>query len=295
MITADDFMDALRDEGVPFIQSVNWKNRKIDGAFHPVGIMNHHTGKFSSIKSMVKTLALGHSTLPGPLCIGAPAPDGKLYLIAWGKTNHAGIGSSKVLKDVIAGKPFNGTGPDDTNGNPYFYGLEYMHPGDSSHYAEPMLEVGFRTNMALLRLNGWNSNHSIHHKEWTKRKIDMSWPGNLRQEIINRQIQQLKGVPVTSDNNFTQTDRDALNRLKVLIEWGFAPNFDKTPQPATFSEAGELTHTIRKIYGLVEDLKNQRTFNIDANAVALALATNTTFVDTLADVVVNELHRRLEQ
>lgn len=103
-LTADALARALRDEGVVLSESGNWRihNRNSRGAWGPVhGVMLHHTAGTDSLRLCRE----GTADLPGPLCIGLITKDGTVHLVGYGRTNHAGSGSTAVLEAVRAERP----------------------------------------------------------------------------------------------------------------------------------------------------------------------------------------------
>lgn len=146
------------------------------------GQLNHHTGPFSSVAGMVSLIWRGRAGLPGPLATGTVAPDGTVYLTGWGRSNHAGSGSAVVHQHVVNEDYDAATeltpGADSVDGNSHYYGWEVMHPGDGSPYPDTQIQALVKINAAVCRAHGWNEHSCIHHKEWTRRKIDMSWHGS---------------------------------------------------------------------------------------------------------------------
>ncbi|MFF9403829.1 N-acetylmuramoyl-L-alanine amidase [Streptomyces sp. NPDC014744] len=116
----------------------NWRthNRNSKRPWGPVnGSIVHHT----VTKGTASTVAIvrdGYSSLPGPLCHGMIAKDGRVHMVGWGRANHAGGGDPGVLDQVIAES--YGSGPtaptkgnaNGTDGNARFYGWECENLGD---------------------------------------------------------------------------------------------------------------------------------------------------------------------
>ncbi|GGS86916.1 peptidoglycan-binding protein [Streptomyces chromofuscus] len=174
-LTADAFVRALRGEGVRFVEHGTWKthNRNHKGPWGPVhGVMLHHTAGINSL-----TLCRdGTAALPGPLCVGLIAKDGTVHLVGYGRTNHAGSGSTAVLDAVVAERTPPSPGPDAVDGNARFYGFEIENLGDGRDpYPADQLAAAERVSAALCRAHGWSAGSVIGHKEWTRRKIDPSF------------------------------------------------------------------------------------------------------------------------
>lgn len=103
-LSAASFISALRAEGLTVVEVGNWRthNRNSKGSWGPMnGVMVHHTVT-KGTPSTVQLCKDGHSTLPGPLCHGVIGKDGRVYLVGYGRANHAGGGDLDVLNAVIA-------------------------------------------------------------------------------------------------------------------------------------------------------------------------------------------------
>jgi hypothetical protein len=133
------------------------------------------------------------ASVPGPLCHLAPAmipgtSDARVWLVGWGNVNHGGMGNSRTLNAVRAGK-YAGAAPgaDDIDTNPWYWGMEYMHPGTTPTWPDALLEVGHRSACAICEAQGWSTpawpGSNVEHRESTRRKIDRSWAGDLRKAI----------------------------------------------------------------------------------------------------------------
>ncbi|MGA5507587.1 peptidoglycan-binding protein [Streptomyces umbrinus] len=176
-LTADALARALRGEGVALSEHSNWRthNRNHKGPWGPVhGVMLHHTAGTDSLRLCRD----GTAALPGPLCVGLITKDGTLHLLGYGRTNHAGSGSTAVLDAVRAEKsPLPAPGPDAVDGNARFYGFEIENLGNGRDpYPAAQLAAVERLSAAVCRAHGWSAASVIAHKEWTRRKIDPSFP-----------------------------------------------------------------------------------------------------------------------
>ncbi|MGP4048316.1 peptidoglycan-binding protein [Streptomyces sp. 2A115] len=175
-LTADALARALRGEGVALSEHTNWRthNRNHKGPWGPVhGVMLHHTAGTDSLR----LCRAGTAALPGPLCTGLITKDGTLHLLGNGRTNHAGSGSAAVLEAVRAERPLPAPGPDAVDGNARFYGFEIENLGNGRDpYPAAQLATAERLSTAICRAHGWSAASVIAHKEWTRRKIDPSFP-----------------------------------------------------------------------------------------------------------------------
>lgn len=190
---------AIKDWGVEFrpypYSDAHWASATTAGGWAPIGIMHHHTAGSAALlepgwnpskAAMLRLLRIGHDELDGPLCHFAPMFAGKgkrvVYGIGWGNCNHAGEGRAEVARRVRNGSFSGGvTGADTVDGNPLFWGLEYMHPGTSAPWPDELLDSGHRVACAISEASGWSRKawpgSQAEHKEWSGRKIDRSWSG----------------------------------------------------------------------------------------------------------------------
>lgn len=182
-MTADQMVSVLRAEGVRVVEVRNWRthNRNRQGLWGPVhGVMIHHTVT-EGTEASVRLCYEGHSTLPGPLCLGVVAKDGTVYLVGHGRANHAGGGDPDVLAAVIT-ESYGQRPPSPTehqgsvgatDGNAHFYGLECVNLGDGADpWPDAQIEAVERASAAICRAHGWTQKSVIGHKEWSDWKVD---------------------------------------------------------------------------------------------------------------------------
>lgn len=186
---AVDVLALLELEGLEVIAASGWENRGRPG-FTPEGIMVHHTaGPKSGDAPCLSTCINGRPDLPGPLCHILLARSGKVHLIGANIANHAGKGAQQVLdavrKDESITKNAKDHGyADTTNGNQFFYGIEVENAGvGSDPYPPAQLESLSRLCAIICNAHSWSANRVIHHRQWTSRKIDMSWRGDLPSSV----------------------------------------------------------------------------------------------------------------
>lgn len=194
-LTPAQLLAAYKRWGVDVVQvtrgGVSWRDHHRPASTGGWGDMHgcllHHTGPFATVKGMLAMLWEGRSDLPGPLCNEATGPDGRVYLIGWGRANHAGLGAANVrdalLHDVAPPAP----GPDAIDGNAILYGNEVIHPG-SGPYPHEQIEAAVRVTAAKIEAHGWKAASAIQHKGWTRRKVDMSWHGDDAQADFRDEV-----------------------------------------------------------------------------------------------------------
>lgn len=157
--------------------------------FTPIGIMVHHdvdpnTAQPGTLTRMIAES--GSASTPAPLANIHLLTDGTPVVIASGKANHAGLGSGAVLARTQAGLAPEGDAgalglPNTIGGNGFYLGIEVEHPGDDSDYPQIGALVSLLAH--LCGSLGFSPNQVVHHREWTSRKIDMSYRGDLRGQV----------------------------------------------------------------------------------------------------------------
>ncbi|MET9623311.1 MULTISPECIES: peptidoglycan recognition family protein [unclassified Streptomyces] len=195
-LSASRFLAALRDEGLSVVEVGNWRthNRNHKGPWGPVhGVMIHHTVT-KGTASTVRICRDGHAALPGPLCHGVIAKDGRVHLVGYGRANHAGLGDDEVLRAVIAEHRLP---PDDeatTDGNRHFYGFECENLGDGKDpWPKVQLDAIAKASAALCRAHGWTHRSVIGHLEWQPGKVDPR--GFTMASMRDRISERLHGRP----------------------------------------------------------------------------------------------------
>ena len=191
-MSADQFIAALRREGVTVVEVDGWRtrNRNHKGPWGPVnGVMIHHTVTRGTART-VQICRDGHADLPGPLCHGVIAKDGRVHLVGYGRANHAGSGDDDVLQAVIAERALPADDELTADGNRHFWGFECENLGDGKDpWPEAQLLAIEKVAAAICRHHGWTERSVIGHLEWQPGKIDprgfgMDWMrGQVRERL----------------------------------------------------------------------------------------------------------------
>ncbi|MEU5772744.1 N-acetylmuramoyl-L-alanine amidase [Streptomyces venezuelae] len=235
--TAATFLKCLRDEGVTVIEVDGWRtrNRNHKGPWGPVhGVMIHHTVTRGTANT-VKIVRDGYSSLPGPLCHGMIAKDGRVHLVGYGRANHAGLGDPDVLRAVINEK----TPPTDNevtvDGNRHFYGFECENLGDGDDpWPDAQIEAIVRVTAALCRHHGWSARSALRHLDWQPGKVDPRGPGMNWGDILNRVTKRLGGNSTpTPKPPLPAPSKPAVDLSKLVAAAKSDPA--KTGTPATYS------------------------------------------------------------
>jgi hypothetical protein len=238
MSVTDDYravVDLIRGWG---FQVVEWSgcygrsNGSGWSAGVPVGHINHHyvcslNGDQGYINGLVGNLA------NGSVVNWFADVHGVAYLIGTGPMNHAGTGNSSVLNLTKSDQPppsFPAGSAGDIGGNSHYSGTECQHPGDSTPWPGPMLDVMVAINAAEALVWGWSAQRAINHAEWTNRKIDMSAGGGVNSdgwagdELRRRVSARMSGT--TTGDWFDMATKDEL--AAVVWEQINRPEFLET-------------------------------------------------------------------
>ncbi|MEU0213690.1 peptidoglycan recognition family protein [Streptomyces sp. NPDC006265] len=198
-LTATAFLNALRSEGITVVEVGSWRthNRNSKGAWGPVhGVLIHHTVT-KGTQNTVTICRTGYTALPGPLCHGVIGKDGVVYLVGYGRANHAGGGDPNVLQQLInesygtaPAKPTKGNA-DGVDGNARMYGFECENMGDGKDpWPAKQIEAIVRASAAICRAHGWSAKSTLAHAEWSRDKIDPK--GFTMPSIRDRVAERLK-------------------------------------------------------------------------------------------------------
>ncbi|MEU4154709.1 peptidoglycan recognition family protein [Streptomyces antimycoticus] len=186
-MTSAQVVAQLKEWGLHYVEIPGWAthNRNSKGAWGGVnGFIWHHTGV--DVKDgrayAGSTLYNGLSDLPGPLCHFSIGTDGTVYLVGWGRANHAGGGDPAVLQHVINEdytgqlKPTRGNS-NGVDGNAHFYGVEIQYSG-SHKMTDAQYKAALKLSAAILDFHGWSEKSVIAHGEWSSDKWDPGYAPN---------------------------------------------------------------------------------------------------------------------
>lgn len=277
-MSAQQFIDCLRHEGLTVVEIGDWRNhnRNSKGAWGPMyGVMIHHTVT-SGTANTVKLCYDGHPDLPGPLCHGVIGKDGKVYLVGYGRANHAGLGDDDVLTAVMNETALPTDNEANTDGNSHFYGFECENLGDGKDpWPAAQLMAIEKASAAICRFHSWTQRSVIGHKEWQPGKIDPLGftMDNMRDRIKDR----LAPTPIPTppeDDVLTTEQASQLNTLYNLRAKG----------PWTYKGAG-TADAWALLNGLVAQVAGLQGA---VSALAKAVADNNDDVDTATVVAAVE-------
>ncbi|MFC4328386.1 N-acetylmuramoyl-L-alanine amidase [Streptomyces andamanensis] len=254
-LSATTALAALKAEGVKVIEfKSNWKthNRGLRGdGWGPMhGVILHHTVSRGSTAAQTRDSVQmcwdGYDELPGPLCHGVIAKDGTVYMVGWGRANHAGLGDDDVLRAVINEQPIPVDNEANTDGNARFYGFECINLGDGKDpWPAAQVEAMVRVSAALLRAHGWNKDgtgfiSAIGHKEWQPGKPDPAGPGMPSMGTVRSRIAERLKHPASwspgdtgSPSTYTVKKGDTLSAIAEKYHTTVAKlvSLNKLPDP----------------------------------------------------------------
>lgn len=200
-LTAAQFLTALKAEGVSVVEVGDWRNhnRNSKGAWGPVhGVMIHHTVTKGTANT-VKIVRDGYAGLPGPLCHGMIAKDGRVHVVGWGRANHAGLGDPDVLSAVMAERRPPVDDEATVDGNRAFYGFECENLGDNKDpWPTEQIDAVVRVIAAICRQHGWGARSALRHLDWQPGKVDPRGPGMDWEQILDRVAKRLDSKPPTT-------------------------------------------------------------------------------------------------
>lgn len=224
-------VEALRDYGLELGFVPGWERRG-SSAFWPAGHVCHHDAIPTRWDNPPDILISGRPDLAGPLCNTALAADGRVWLVAAGRANHAGGGSWDGLV-----------------GNSSVWGTEAQNAGTGQVWPDRQIDAYLRLCAAVCDWLEVDASRVCRHAEWTDRKIDAwgPWEHGGRWEtdmgrFRARVAELLEGGPVDWDAiaDYLQED-DMIVRLKgnpsVLLA-GPVAKLVSGPLVANYAEAG---------------------------------------------------------
>jgi hypothetical protein len=178
--------DHLRLYGIPTTAVPGWQTRTswygpvATAPFQPVGFIFHHTaGRDSS--DLIKNKALVQYYVP---------KDGMCHVMSVNRTAHPGKGDPQVKERAINDLPpmsvaqVRSRRDNSMRGYKHWVGVEVENLGDGNDpYTEAQIDTITKLAAAHCLEFKWTANRCIHHKEWTSRKIDMTYDGNMRLRV----------------------------------------------------------------------------------------------------------------
>lgn len=166
----------LRAAGLTVVEIDGWQTRArpaSTGGFAPVGVLNHHTGALDRDGDLADDLAYakwlattGRDDLPPPVVQLTLSHEGTVYILAAGRSNHAGI--AKPSGSVAGG-----------DGNTLYVGIEWMLSG-TQFIPITMYKAGVTLNAVLLHILGSSERAvSCHYQTSVTGKWDIGDPEGI--------------------------------------------------------------------------------------------------------------------
>lgn len=226
-----------------------------------LGMIVHHTAAGGSADMPCRNICVnGRSDLKGPLVQFLLGRSGKLLLISQNRCNHAGRGSSEVIKDLEAGRDitaefdagqgaynarnFSERQNDYKKGNGRFWGIEVENNGIGEEYSQAQIKALVKICAAMCKWQGWSHNQIIHHREWTSRKYDMSYTGPLREYVQKMMASSQWRVP------------------KAAVQSGTKPPVTPPKRPTVFKQ-GSTGEEVKEIQQALSKLGYRVVINGD--------------------------------
>lgn len=191
-----DFPRILRDAGLPVHEVSGWRTRGRPASGNPsdpaypaatrfAGIGLHHTAGHNDLDIVVG----GRPGIPGPLANLYVARDGRVHVVAAGRANHFGPGAREVYQRTLRDRAPLGDAAtlglrDSIVGNGVYVGIEVENLGTAADpYPRVQIDHLERACAAICERQHWTASRCVQHREWTRRKVDMSYRGPLRQAV----------------------------------------------------------------------------------------------------------------
>lgn len=185
--------------GADYEEVDGWRGRQVGPGEHwdCEWVIDHHTAAahadgHESLRWLV------HGGLAGvraPYAHALIGREPKIFLIAAGRANHAGVGG-----------PFKNVPKDSMNA--YGYGIEVEAPGRAQDFAPGQFDMMCKLNAAVLWLVGQPVNRVIRHKDWTDggvdgvpylptrgRKVDIRYSLDAIRALTQKYLTQIAGAP----------------------------------------------------------------------------------------------------
>lgn len=191
-----DFPRILRDAGLPVREVSGWRARGRPASGNPrdpaypsatrfAGIGLHHTAGHNDLDVVVG----GRPGIPGPLANLYVSRDGRVHVVAAGRANHFGPGAREVYERTLRDRAPLGDAArlglrDSVVGNGVYVGIEVENYGTAADpYPRAQIDHLERACAAICERQHWTASRCVQHREWTRRKVDMSYRGPLRQAV----------------------------------------------------------------------------------------------------------------
>lgn len=192
-----DLPEILRDAGLRVVELDGWRTRGRPGPFTPVGVLCHHTASSADGIAGTHILVQGRPDLPGPLSQLGLSRDGTVYIVAAGRSNHAG--TAKASGTVAAG-----------DGNTLYIGIEAMNRGTGERWPRAQYDA-YVTLAAVLstRVTGNSVNTVRAHKETSVTgKIDPFGPTPYGDHFDMDDFRARVGAAMSNPRPTTEEDID---------------------------------------------------------------------------------------
>lgn len=192
--------DTLRARGLKVVEQPGWKTRGRDWPAEPKGILCHHTaGAKTGNAPSLKLVTEGRPDLPGPLSQLVLGRDGTFYVVAAGRSNHAGPGIWEGI----------------TTGNSSFIGIEAENMGTTADpWPAAQMEAYAQGCAAILLRLGQPAKMVAGHKEYARprgRKIDPTFDMNAFRLAVGSAM---------DGNKFSGVGVDSVDPIHAMLRLG---------------------------------------------------------------------------
>jgi hypothetical protein len=207
-----EYPTILRNAGLTVNEVTGWRTNSHPGEFTAQGGMWHHTTALHDLDWVVHGGVSNGKKIVGPLANLFLGQDGVFSVVCGGVASHAGWGTQSVLDNLRQGIAPKGDAKalglqDDVRiANHFLVGIEVEGGvADADDFTEVQLDSLITGSAALCREFGFDHNHWIHHREWSRRKTDMSHRGDLRARLAAK-LADTTGPAVSTRTASTTTE-----------------------------------------------------------------------------------------
>lgn len=241
----DNLPEILRSQGLKVTVLPGWKTRgrpASTGGFDPVGVLCHHTATSVhwAIAAVLRLLTGGRTGLPGPLAQIGLGRNGRVYIIAAGRANHAG--RAKASGTVAEG-----------DGNELYIGIEAFNNGVGEPWPDAQYNAYVLLCAVLSVFVTGNSHRTVRaHKETsTTGKIDPTFNMEPFRDKVAAVIHRLKSpkpqpepspapAPTPKPQPTPTPPKDRLTVSQIAVEvlagkWGNDPERSRKLRQAGYN------------------------------------------------------------
>lgn len=272
-----ELADAYRAMGLTVLELAGWQDRgHSPGPITPRGGGWHHTGDNIGLRSVFNPDGTDiRPDVPQPRAnVFLPRTGPDVIMVAAGVAYHFGKGSRTALRLAWNGQVSAVTPdavvanyPDDNDetapGNASMIGHEVENLGDGQPLTPRQLWTIPRVAAAECLLWSWTPGHHMHHRQYTRRKPDMQWRGDLWAMTADAIRQYQEGDTMSAQDAAEgiqewateRHDKDAATLREMLDQWPALRAQLGQVSTGVASQAGKLMALDTRLEAVQQDLR----------------------------------------